>query len=218
MKDLLLYFSTKKFICFIALLIAVVPLYAQVYDGEYLEYRRRTTATEEVVINDTLTYIIATGPYRINIENLANSLFYQPNSELNGAAIIPDKEYDVGIFSWDGFELAVEESFSAKERYELGKGSEELIVKYIFSGSSGELLEVAFRCKKGYIFSSLPLEKIALFEQNLKKYWRMKFTKPTEYRMKYISDACIYFFPKVLYVENGPQIKEEGLEEFVPIE
>ncbi len=201
-------------LCFI--LCSIVTL-AHGQDTDFKELLYNISIVEEHNIGDSTSFRLFKSERYIYIENSANRFDNTPFCEIDGDVIDSDKEYDTGNLSWDDFERAIKESFSTKERYHLGENRNQVTIFYTFDGENGNLLELSFLFDTTPAILNIPIEKIALFEHNLKKYWQMKFTKPAEYRMKYISDACIYFFPKVLYVENGPRIKEEGLKEFVPI-
>ncbi len=183
-----------------------------------MDYLHKYASFEQEKINDTLTYAVIQNRSACIIYDTKNHLFGLTNNELNGNYIDESKEYDYGVVTLDCLEQAIEETFSTKERYELWNSGQMLVIDYIFSGYNGDLLEVVFTLNAHPDKFDIPLERIAALEQKLKKNWKMTFTKSIDYRLKYICDGAIYFFPKVLYVENGPRIKEEGLKEFVPIE
>lgn len=93
---------------------------AQLGNKELMDYLRKYAVVEQEVVNDTLTYTVIQNQLACIIYDGKNHLFGLTNEELNGNSVDDSKSYDYGAITLEGLELAIEETFSEKERYELG--------------------------------------------------------------------------------------------------
>ena len=149
----------------------------------------QTIYTDGAIISaDSIPYeVIRDNRFFFALKNIENEYSEQPIVDLENKEVDPFM-VEMGELSESSLYKAVFETFT-KEEIENFSNNRTILTVYLTKNNVGELLEVAFMVRATPLTLSMPPEKFAAFEKNLKKYLRWTTVTEDEKKLKFMHES-----------------------------
>lgn len=153
-----------------------------------ISYAQTIYTDGAVISSDSITYeVIRDNRFFFALKNIENEYCEQPIVDLENKEVDPFT-VEMGEFSESSLYKAVFETFT-KEEIENFSNNRTILTVYLTKNNVGELLEVAFMVRATPLTLSIPPEKFAAFEKNLKKYLRWTTVTEDEKKLKFMHES-----------------------------